>query len=605
MKQKIKSFISLKVTSAMFGLLFFVALAGGMAINAPTVSATVTVNTQPVADFTSGTYKADAVFSVVNFGITQDATETLSSVAVTVVAEGVAVSGDFASLKVYKEYGTTVGFQLDEDTLVGTQATVNVGSATIISTGTETIGSSETIFYVVATLAVSPTDTNAFSVDMAVDEIVTSANSPTVMVLDGSATAIATIDTVAPTAAITYSDADGIVKSGDSLTITATFNEEMADSPTVQIALSGANTVTAVNMTKVDTTSYTYDHTVTTGDGTVTVALSTGTDVAANVITSVPTSGATFTVDNTAPVMISAVYKDIDEDGIVDRICATYSEDIEGSTFVESEWSFLPDPNSHNLVVVSGSISSTDVCITVTSDSETIDETEVKYTITAGTDGGITDGVNYAVNAELLIGAEEDEDEDEDDEDAELPDGAVKKQKQPNPNSGVTLYRLDGSPRVYVIKNKKRHWIQTPKEFNDAGYNWGKVKVVSAETLEEYPDDGETSTTELLRAVGSHKVYKINNGKRHWIETAGEFNAAGYKWKDIKDVSPEVLASYQNEVSSGLLRATGSHKVYIIENGKKRWIKTAGEFNAAGHRWGDVEDVSVATLDSYSDSETL
>ena len=303
MKQKIKSLISLKTTGAFFGLLFFVALAGGAVINAPSASATVTVNTQPVADFTSGIYKADALFSVVKFGITQDAAETLSSVAVTVIGEATAVSGDFASLKVYKEDGTTVGFQSGEDTLVGTQATVNVGSITTISTGTTAIGATETTFYVVATIAASPTDTNAFSVDVATNGIVASTGALTTTALDGGATAIATIDTAAPTAAITYSDADGIVKSGDSLTITATFNEAMADSPVVQIALSGANTVTAVNMTKATTTSYTYIHTVVAGNGTVTVALSTGTDVAANVITSAPTSGTTFTVDNTAPTV--------------------------------------------------------------------------------------------------------------------------------------------------------------------------------------------------------------------------------------------------------------------------------------------------------------
>src|SRR5439155_2386354 len=38
-----------------------------------------------------------------------------------------------------------------------------------------------------------------------------------------------------------------------------------------------------------------------TGDGAATVALSTGTDLVGNVITSTPTSGATFTVDNTPP----------------------------------------------------------------------------------------------------------------------------------------------------------------------------------------------------------------------------------------------------------------------------------------------------------------
>src|SRR5206468_4595066 len=90
-------------------------------------------------------------------------------------------------------------------------------------------------------------------------------------------------------------------KQGSALTITATFNEPMADAPVVKIAISGANTVAAVNMTKVDSTHYTYVHTVGSGNGTATVALSVGTDLAGNLITSAPTSGATFTVDNTRP----------------------------------------------------------------------------------------------------------------------------------------------------------------------------------------------------------------------------------------------------------------------------------------------------------------
>ena len=69
----------------------------------------------------------------------------------------------------------------------------------------------------------------------------------------------------------------------------------------MKIAISGVNTLAATNMTKVDSTHYTYIHTVGAGDGTATVALSVGTDVAGNVITSAPTSGATFTVDNTPP----------------------------------------------------------------------------------------------------------------------------------------------------------------------------------------------------------------------------------------------------------------------------------------------------------------
>lgn len=113
-----------------------------------------------------------------------------------------------------------------------------------------------------------------------------------------------TFDKTAPTAAITYSTANP-VKSGASLTITATFSEPLLDSPVVKIALSGSNTLAATNMTKSSTTVYTYVHTVGAGDGAATVALSVGTDASGNVVTAAPTSGATFTVDNTAPTMAS------------------------------------------------------------------------------------------------------------------------------------------------------------------------------------------------------------------------------------------------------------------------------------------------------------
>lgn len=107
-------------------------------------------------------------------------------------------------------------------------------------------------------------------------------------------------NTIAPTAAISYS-INHAVKSGDSLIVTATFSEPVIDSPAPKISVSGANTLAATNMTKTDTTHYTYTHTVGGGDGTATVALSVGADMAGNVIVSVPTSGATFSVDNTAP----------------------------------------------------------------------------------------------------------------------------------------------------------------------------------------------------------------------------------------------------------------------------------------------------------------
>ncbi len=106
----------------------------------------------------------------------------------------------------------------------------------------------------------------------------------------------------APTAAISYSVA-GPYKSGILVTITATFSEDMRDSPVPQISISGANNLPASDMTKSSSTVYTYVYTVGAGNGTATISMSTGMNLNGDVVASAPTSGADFTVDNLAPTI--------------------------------------------------------------------------------------------------------------------------------------------------------------------------------------------------------------------------------------------------------------------------------------------------------------
>lgn len=108
------------------------------------------------------------------------------------------------------------------------------------------------------------------------------------------------IDGTPPEADITYSP-EGPVKTGTVLTITAAFSEPLAAAPPPSIAITGANTRTAIAMTKIDDLNYKYLHTVAAGNGTASVTLSAATDPAGNPVVSTPASGEFFTVDNTAP----------------------------------------------------------------------------------------------------------------------------------------------------------------------------------------------------------------------------------------------------------------------------------------------------------------
>ena len=172
------------------------------------------------------------------------------------------------------------------------------------------------------------------------------------------------VDDVAPTAAITYTPTDGIVKSGDLLTITVTFNEDMVEALVPQISISGVDTL-AADMIRTSATVYTYVYAVGAGDGTATVALSTGADLAGNVVTSAPTSGATFTVDNTVPT-IPAANIDVNNNVQPNTITIQAAENLD-STMAETVGNWLIRDNSGVITynIASASLSNDTVTLTL------------------------------------------------------------------------------------------------------------------------------------------------------------------------------------------------------------------------------------------------
>jgi len=112
---------------------------------------------------------------------------------------------------------------------------------------------------------------------------------------------------ILPTAALSYTvngtAVSSTVKQGDEVLITAAFNKEMADSPVVQIYAEGLNEMSPSDMTKINSTSYSYTLTVGSGNGNQYFRMATGTDLAGTPIETYPTSGETLIIDNTPPTI--------------------------------------------------------------------------------------------------------------------------------------------------------------------------------------------------------------------------------------------------------------------------------------------------------------
>ena len=119
---------------------------------------------------------------------------------------------------------------------------------------------------------------------------------------------VTTLDVTPPTAKITYTQ--NPVRKGDSLLITVNFNEKMAVSPVPQLNLTGQNTLSNTNLTKVNDTTYTFWWVVEKGNGAVNVTLVTGKDVGGNAIVATPTQNASFTV-------LPTLFGDVDTNSFV------------------------------------------------------------------------------------------------------------------------------------------------------------------------------------------------------------------------------------------------------------------------------------------------
>lgn len=112
----------------------------------------------------------------------------------------------------------------------------------------------------------------------------------------------------------------------------------------------------------------------------------------------------------------------------------------------------------------------------------------------------------------------------------------------------------------------------------------------------------------LIRAEGHEKVYVIEDGLKRWVTSLNVFNGMGYKWSNVwivtktgvdSHVSGDDLISSYYYPDGSLLKGKGP-KVYLLEAGKKRWIPNPYIFNSKGFQWKDIIKVDDYTLRTIS-----
>ncbi|MFY9457646.1 MAG: hypothetical protein WAP23_01820 [Candidatus Spechtbacterales bacterium] len=111
-----------------------------------------------------------------------------------------------------------------------------------------------------------------------------------------------------------------------------------------------------------------------------------------------------------------------------------------------------------------------------------------------------------------------------------------------------------------------------------------------APSLPDYPEGT------LIRAEGGYKVYIIQNGYKRWIQSAEIFNFYGHlNFSVVQVVSPGTLALYKD---AWLVRAADDPKVYEVNgDGTRHWLDmTPEKFTATGRLWDMVYVINKSEL---------
>jgi len=110
----------------------------------------------------------------------------------------------------------------------------------------------------------------------------------------------------------------------------------------------------------------------------------------------------------------------------------------------------------------------------------------------------------------------------------------------------------------------------------------------------------------MIRAIGDVDVYIVkyvgDKKFKRLILSPSVFNSYKHlKWTDVMDVEKSVVDAY---TTSELVRAVGDPKVYKLypagDTGQKRWIKTAAGFNRMGFDWDAVYEINAVDRNSYT-----
>ncbi len=159
------------------------------------------------------------------------------------------------------------------------------------------------------------------------------------------------------------------------------------------------------------------------------------------------------------------------------------------------------------------------------------------------------------------------------------------------------LARVRGRQEVYQIVDGKYHWVPTPSIFNNYGFKESDVKLIYQSEINRY------ERVKLVRVGVSPDIYYITKGwMKRKVPNMNVFYSYGNKLEDVVSVSQQELNWYPE---NRLIKFDSDWRIYYLENGRKRWIKSVDAFNRLGFDWAKIAPVNWQEINAYPTGKAI
>lgn len=187
-----------------------------------------------------------------------------------------------------------------------------------------------------------------------------------------------------------------------------------------------------------------------------------------------------------------------------------------------------------------------------------------------------------------------------------------------------TLFKSSGSPNVYILdytdSGVKRRWITSVSAMSAFGMKFDQVQAVSKTTVDRYTEGDPLFSNSLapdgrlIKSSNNHKVYLVKDGKSRWIPSSAIFNSHNYAPEYIGTVNQqkvdELTVGGSVHLRTGaLVKTSSSATVYVIDENNgvsyRRPITTPSAFHASGFNSAQIKTISTDALNALTGSDQV